>query len=754
MASENTPIPDPKEGTDEAIHATALKRFKYCVEFYADTRVSQLDDMRFAAGSPDNGYQWPDAVQTQRTQDPNGPRPCLTINKLPQHIAQVTNDQRQNRPEIKVLPVDGDADVEVADIYNGLIKHIEVSSNADLAYDTSCENQVRCGEGYIRALTDYVDDDSFDQDIQIGRVQDPFSVYMDPDHLPTDPTGGDCEYAFVVTELTKSEFKEQYPNAEAVDFQPSDGTTDIQDWITEDKVRVAEYFYFEKKPKKLTQWPNGEVSEDGEEPPAMAAHNAAMAEAGLDKVKPEKTRTVQVKQLKWCKLNGVEIMKKQDMAGKYLPIVRVVGNEFRIQGEIQISGIVRNAKDAQRMYNYNASMEVELNALAPKAPFIGAAGAFEGFETKWDNANTVNYSYIEYNPVAGEDGRPLPAPQRQAPAFPQTAIMQAKQAADNDIMATTGQYQASLGQHKADQSGVAIKRLQTEGDVGTFHYVDNLSRAIRQLGKIIVDWIPHYYDTRRVARIIGADGTPDHALIDPGQKQAVMVKRDAQGKQIAKIYNPSVGKYDVAVSVGPGYTTKRQEAAAAMTQILQGSPGLMQVIGDLWVKTQDWPGAEEMAERIKRTIPPNVIGQGDDADPEQQLQQAEGVIKQLQGHIQQIEGMAQETIKKADLKKQESALIKAQTDSLRAANDSRELDIEAYDAETRRIAATSAGMSAAQVHELVMGTLHGLMDSGQLQDRAANPQPPAHFILPPGANTPPVATMPPDQPPPAIQGQQ
>lgn len=607
----------------------AKEQFKRVVAAEGENRQYMLDDLRFRAASPDNKYQWPDSIRMKRETDGAGQRPCLTINKIPQHVNQVTNDIRQNRPSIKVIPVDDEADPEVAEVLNGIIRHIQYSSDADVAYDTAADNEVTAGVGYIRVLTDYIDDKSFDQDILIKRIKNPFTVYMDP--AMTEPDGSDARFCFITEMISKEEFEAEYPNAEVTDWETQGRGDDHENWFEDKKVRVAEWWRVEEETKTLSLWANGQMSYDGDD---------LMAIGVIEGERPIKTRQVQKRVVKFRKITACEILEESDWAGYYIPIARAVGNEFDIEGKMIVSGIVRNAKDAQRMYNYWASQEVEMLALAPKAPFIGAAGQFEGFETEWGTANTTNYAYLEYNPVvdtaAGET--PFPPPQRSAPPQPSAGIIQAKIGAADDIKSATGQYDASLGQRSNETSGKAIMARQREGDIGTFHYVDNLSRAIRHVGRIIVDLIPKIYDTKRIARIIGEDDEIDTATIDPNQPQAMTEKRDESGKVIEKIYNPGVGRYDVAVIVGPSYTTKRQEAAEAMTSMVQGNPQLWQVIGDLLVKNMDWPGADEMAKRLKATLLPAVQGEDDEVPPhvKQAINEAMQHMEQMKGQIQQL----------------------------------------------------------------------------------------------------------------------
>ena len=672
--------------------ATMRSRFTMAVSAYSESREDELDDLRFEAGSPDNQWQWPaDVLATRGSvqgQTINA-RPCLTINKLPQHVHQVTNEQRQNRPSVKVIPVDDNADVEVAEIFEGVIRHIEYISDADVAYDTACENQVTYGEGYIRVLTKYCDDNSFDQDLYIGRIRNSFSVYMDP--TIQDPCGSDAEWCFVTEDMTKAEYERQFPNAAPISsmMQQGVGDSSLSQWLTENTVRVAEYFYYEHTPTKLNLYQGNMSAVEG------SREDKELKALGL---KPLKSRMADVKKVKWLKTNGFEVLEEQDWAGKFIPVIRVVGNEYEVDGRLYVSGLIRNAKDAQRMYNYWVSQEAEMLALAPKAPFIGYGGQFEGYEQQWKTANTTNWPYLEVNPdVTDGAGAVLPLPQRAQPPMASSGLLQAKAGASDDIKASTGQYDSSLGATSNERSGRAILAREKQGDTGTYHYVDNLARAIRHCGRQLVDMIPKIYDTERIARIIGVDGEVKRAKINPSQAEPVKKIVDETGIVIEKIYNPSVGKYDVCVSTGPSYMTKRQESLDAMSQLLQGNPQLWQVAGDLFVKNMDWPGAQEMAKRFAKTIDPKLLS---DADEDPALQAAQQQLEAMGQELDQLHGMLQNVSK--SMEAQEMA-IKEQ-----------EANIKAYDAETKRISAVQASMSPEQIQDIVMGTVHGMMDSGDL----------------------------------------
>ena len=673
------------ESDDRDRLSVMRRRYTMALSAYSDSREDELDDLRFMAGSPDNQWQWPaDVLATRGSvqgQTINA-RPCLTINKLPQHVRQVTNEQRQNRPTGKVIPADDRADVRVAEIFDGMVRHIEYISDADVAYDTACDNQVTYGEGYIRILTEYAREDSFDQDIKIGRVRNSFSVYMDP--AIQDPCGADAEWCFITEDVSKADYERMFPDAAPISSLMSQGVGDqsLSQWLSEDMVRIAEYFYYEHEKATLNLYPD---------------NITAFANSPQDKQlkamfgKPLRSRAVDRKKVKWVKTNGFEVLEERDWAGKYIPVVRVIGNEFEVDGQLYVSGLVRNAKDAQRMYNYWVSQEAEMLALAPKAPFIGYGGQFEGYEMNWKTANTNNWPYLEVNPdVTDGAGSPLPLPQRAPPPLAQTGLIQAKLGAADDIKGTTGQYDSSLGAQSNERSGRAILAREKQGDTGTYHYVDNLSRAIRHVTRQLVDMIPKIYDTARVARIVGLDGEVGMVRINPTQPEPVKEIRDENGLVIDKIYNPSVGVYDVCVTTGPGYMTKRQEALDAMSMLLQSNPQLWTVAGDLFIKNMDWPGAQEMAARFAKIIDPKVM-EGEDQSPEMQM--AKMQIEALTKELNQVVGMLQRV----------EQSIEAQ-----------EVQIKAYDAETKRISAVQAGMTPDQIQDIVMGTIAAAMDTGDL----------------------------------------
>jgi hypothetical protein len=328
---------------DQDFLSLARKRLQLAADYTSESRQNELDDLKFYAGDPDNHYQWPaDVLRTRgavqgQTIDA---RPTLTINKLPQHVRQVTNDQRQNRPSGKVIPANEAADVEVAEVFDGMVRHIEYVSDADVAYDTACEAQVSFGEGYFRLLTEYCDDNSFNQDIRIGRIKNSFSVYMDP--MIQDPCGADAQWCHITEDIPSEEYERDFPDAlpHSSLQQQGVGDSNLSQWVQNNSVRISEYFYIDHEMQTLNLYPGGITAIAGSPQSKQAEF------AGLQVIK---TRRVDVKKVKWCKINGYEVLEERDWAGSYIPVIRVIGNEFEIDGRISISGIVRNAKDAQRM---------------------------------------------------------------------------------------------------------------------------------------------------------------------------------------------------------------------------------------------------------------------------------------------------------------------------------------------------------------------------------------------------------------------
>lgn len=557
--------------------------------------------------------QWPQAIKEDRegkNQD-GGPRPCPVIDKTNQYTRQIVNEERQNRAAIKVRPVDDDADPKVAETFTGIIRHIEDASNAIEAYTYAGEQAIDGGFGYWRILTEYEDDMSFDQAIRIVRVPNRFSVALGPH---TDPDGADCKEAVIWEDMERDDFKREYPKAKEVDFD------NASDWSEKDTVRVAEYMKVDEEPTTIHQMQDGAVLTDEDLKQAQALYATIPPEMAEDIPPPEpvQSRTTQVKTVKWYKLTNEEILEKADMLGTYIPVVKVVGNElFMPDGTCRLSGAIEAAMDAQRLHNYSIAGFIETVALAPKAPWLAEAQSIKGFENEYKLANRQNIGVLKYNGF-DDANNPINPPIRTTPAGMSPGWHQVIQYTEHGVEGSYGMYGPSVGAKSQEKSGIALQEQKIQGMIGNYHFPDNLARSIQHTGRILIQWIPKVYDTERVARILGEDGEPDMVKLNPNQEQAITPDVDQQGKEIGSIYNLNVGKYDVTVATGPSYTAKRQEGAEMMSQVMQGSPDLTPIIGDLFFKATDWPYSEEIAKRLKAMAPPEIQAldeKGDEVDP-------------------------------------------------------------------------------------------------------------------------------------------
>lgn len=592
---------------DQDLLDKAKKHFRVCEDFYNDEYKRGQEDVDFLLGD-----QWDESIKAKRQKEF---RPCLTENRVLPFAHQVINDIRQSRPAINIIPVDNQSDVETAKIMRGMIRNIEAQSSADNVYDTAAWNGLSAGYGWIRVNTKYVDETSFDQELEIIRIPDFSSVMIDPNTKNMD--GSDAEYGFVYEDMTREAFKEQYPDANQMPFDEYDGK---DNWCMENTVRVCEYFYKSYETKTIYLLESGETVE------TLPKGQKAASE-----------RIVRIPSVKWCKLTGAEIIDKTDWPGKYIPLVPCYGEEVWQEGRRKCFSLIHQAKDPQRRFNYWLTASTELIALQPKAPFIGITGQFATDGNKWAKANNETYAYLQYDPVELPDGSfAAVAPQRQMPPTGSPAMFQEMMAAADGIKSSIGMFNASLGQSGNETSGKAILARQAEGDNATFHFVDNLQSAIRQVGRILVDVIPKIYSGPRIVRIIGED---DSKMSVPINQAAVK----AQGGNMLPVqpgqvpdafYDLNVGRYDVVATVGASYATKRQETANMLQAVLQAAPETFSILGDIFFKNLDIAESDIIVERLKKLNP----AMNDDQDPQAaQLQQAGQMIEAMQMQLAQMD---------------------------------------------------------------------------------------------------------------------
>ena len=591
----------------------AIEFLRQAAEADTTNRAEALDDVRFAAGD-----QWPVEIQNSRNLEA---RPCLTINKVDAYVRQICNQQRQQRPRIKCQGMNNETDAKMAQMITGICRHVEVNSNADHAYDTAFDFAVRMGWGYWRVTTDYVRPDSFDQEIYIKPIDNPFTVYFDPNS--TAPDGSDAEKCLITVVMAKENFRKMYPDADDGGSFSARGTGDSNsEWVTKHDIRIAEYFYTRIESTHLVLLSDGTSAYEDELP-----NKETMDLAGIYEVSKRKTFR---KAIKWCKVTAMEVLEEGTWAGKYIPVVPTYGQQCVVDNKRKRFGLVRMAKDPQRMYNFWQTSMTESVALAPKAKWIMAEGQDENHEQEWASANNTSYAYLRYKQT-DINGQAAPPPIRQAPEQPPAGIMVAAQSITQDLQAVVGIFDPSqLPQGMI--SGKALNGQQMQTDMTNFHYYDNLTRSIAHTGRIILDLIPKIYSAERVMRIIGDDGKPELVTINQRTGQ-----QDENGVEML-LNDVTIGEYDVVMETGPGYNTKRQEAVDSMMSLLAADPNLMAQAGDLIFRNMDFPGAEVIADRLAAVNPMAQIDEKSPIPPQVQMQLANNQ-QQMQQMQQQIQAM-------------------------------------------------------------------------------------------------------------------
>lgn len=599
-----------------------------------ENREDALLDLKMLAGE-----QWPEHIKQQREREG---RPVLRINKLPQFVHQVSNDVRQNPPGIKVSPAGGGTDPELADIYTGLIRHIEYQSNAADIYAQAAGHAVACGIGHFRVTTGYAGEDTFDQEIYLKRIPHPLSVLWDP--ASVEPDRCDAEWCIVSELVHRETFEMRWPKNNPASFEIPLSDTDPEAgtfWRNGDFIRLAEYWRKKPMKRKVVQVASGAVIDvtglSRNELTILNMEQQILLERDIDSYRVEH-----------CLLSAMDMLEPvTEWIGRYIPIVPVIGGEVPLDTKIMRYGLIRFARDPQQLYNFARSAAAESIALAPKAPLAVTPKQIGKFKTMWDTHNITQRPYLLYEP----DERAPGAPQRIMPPDVPMALIQEAQTASEDMKATTGIYDASLGARSNETSGKAILARQREGDVSTAHFTSNLNVSVRRAGQILVDLIPKVYDTERQVRILGEDETEDYVPIN-----TVVMSDD--GVPVLK-NDLSQGRYDVRLRVGPNYTTKRLEAADSIMAFIQAVPNAAPIIADLIAKNQDWPGSDEIAERLKRMVPPQALGPEEQEQPDPMQQQ----MMQMQAAMQEMGVKLEMALKDAQVKKTEADTQKSLADA-------------------------------------------------------------------------------------------
>lgn len=625
--------PDIEEITREReLMRVARERMDESINASNPQRREMLIDMKFRAGE-----QWEPSIKAARDAQK---RPTLTNNRIPGFLAHVVNNLRQQRPEIKVDPIAAGADEEIAEIRQGLIRHIEDVSRAEVAYDSGFENMSTCGLGYMRVV-DVREYRSFDRGLRIQWLPNLFSVYEDPSARM--PDWSDGRYKFVVEDVTLAEFRRRF----GADKSPASlneftalGNNQPQ-WIIGEKIRIAEYWHLEEQEDELWELPDGTTmfaseydSESGQPKPEAV------------QARPEKRTKVM-----WTLLYGLGVLKEREWPGRYIPIIPIIGNQIEIDGERIIVGMVRYAREAQRMFNYMYSCFVEAVALAPKAPFIAAFDQIAEWEDSWKRANTDPQSVLYYKPIV--DGQhPVPPPQRSQAEPPIQAFVEGLRLADNNLKSAFRIFDASLGQKGPQESGIAINSRKVESDLATYDWIDNFSRALQFLGIVLDDLLQYYYNSPgRIIQILQEDLSRKSVTMN----QPV----DVDGEQ--KIYDLSKGKFAIRISTGPNYPTRRAEAASSMIEMAKVIPQIAAVAAPQMVRAQDWPEKDLIADQLEKAQPPELRTEKQD-QPKEDPEQLKGVIGQMSQQIQLLSKLVTEATDKnnAEERKQEWETLRTQ----------------------------------------------------------------------------------------------
>lgn len=586
-----------QEETDFLVEAR--KRFNDCLAQQSEMRAEMLDDIRFAR----LGEQW-----NKQDKERRADRPMLTINKANTFNNYVVNEIKQNRSKPKARPFDDKADIDTAGVISTIIDHIYLN-RGESAVDTAMDYAVSCGMGFFRVITEYLGE-TFDQDLVVKRISNPFRVVI-PFHECEEEDFSDMPYAFIITKVKKDVFKNRYPK---IDIQGWDVLGEnMRDWITDEDVVIAEYFTRKLESKIIT-------SETGE------------------------TREAQVSKVTWYKLCGAKVLDTKPWLGSYIPIIAIMGQEVDCDGKKTYISLTRYSKDPQRFYNYVKSSEAEVLGLAPKSPWLAAEGQIKGYEDMWRDANTTAYSTLVYKPVS-LDGHPVPPPQRVSNVQIPTGFANAAREASEEMKETIGIWSANLGAAGNEKSGIAINARARQGSTSNFHFFDNTNKALKYLGKILVELIPQVYTGPRAIRIMG----------DNHKEEVIRVNQQYERNGKPVLYDLTAGQYDIIMDSGPSYASRRQEVEENLGALMQRLPPIMgAAIADIYVRNMDFPDSGAMADRLKNLVPPEAMKkEGDNQINPAMVQQIMGAMQQKDTLIQQMDKAIQELTQQVENKEKD-----------------------------------------------------------------------------------------------------
>ncbi len=714
---------DDSPGGVEAEHEDQLRavrdRFQIHQTFWSQIHSEALEDDKFVAGE-----QWPEEVRKEREEDR---RPILVYNLLPSFTRQITNKVRENRPRLKVTPVEtnkgqspqianlqGTRDYALADVYAGIIKNIEHASRADQAYDGALKHAVDHGFGYFYLMNEWSKADPFVQELVIHRVKNSYSVYLDPDAQELDYRDG--QDAFMFTNVKKKTFEDKWPDADFTEFAQSGMGSSYEGWFDIDHIRVAQYFWIEWKDDEVLQLSNGitvyysdvkDVLDELEEEQGIFIID--------DDDGDEMRKAIKRPVCNWQKMTAHDILEGPlELPFSAIPIFPVLGEELMVDGRIRYESAIRHAKDAQKSYNYWRTAAAETVALAPRAPYMMTPKQIDGHEEMYEEANVRNFPYLLYN----FDEKAANPPQRiQNASVAAAELMNATQDGV-DMQTIIGLHEASLGAESNEKSGKAIIARQAAGSTSTFQFPDNLERAMEQMGRLIVEAIPQLYDTQRIVRIRLPDDTDDFVELNQTIK-------DKDSDRTVLVHDIGYGKYDVIMESGPSYATMRQEAAELQMDLLKAlGPEVAKNISHLIVQNLGVPGSEEVAAVLRKMLPdalksedekiadlPKGVTMSEDGQlvkdgqpwqppptPEQQLVAKQQEIDQLKAQAELETAKAKMATADADIKQAEAKIAEAKAKIA-------ELESEVGELRTKIQEGADSGSQITEIEQLIKRTM-------------------------------------------------
>ncbi len=643
----------------------AVARWGTCDDYYSELYSDAIDDWRFTHGEG----QWDQEAENARTKDG---RPCLTLNQCLPYAHQITNDIKQARLAIRVIPADSKSSIETADIKAGIIRNIEKQSKAKMVYGTAAMNAIGAGIGWMRIDIDYADNDTFEQEATINRVLDFTACMLDPTDTSLD--GSKSNYGFDSSELSYSreKFEELYPDKEPVSFKGLKSTSN-----QEEEVSLTRYYYKEFKKKTIYKVKvEGVTAVLNEDDIKILDDNSVLYEKLT-------SREIDDYTIYHCILSGANVLSREEFPSRFIPLIPVIGKEFYNNGKREFHSLIRQGKDGQKSYNYLKSENVQIMALQPKAPYIGAVGQFRTRANEWASANNKNYSTLEYDMVVDErTGQLAPPPQRAQPPQGSQTIMAEANEARNDIRLALGMSSANMGERSNIVSGIALKTNQLEGDNATFHFIDNLSSSIAQVGRVLNDLISVLYSERKIARIVGEDDVEENVPVNTPYVETDNGKREANdGEEIKGIFDLSSGKYSISMDVGASYSSKRQETADKLTELYKADPSLLAITGDLAIEAMDLPMAKEIAERIRSQMDPAILG---DDPMAAKLQASAQALKQMEEQLLNMEAALADKAKDVEFEH------RAKAEELQMKRDKLDMNIRKTNADINKIRSETA----------------------------------------------------------------